>query len=1516
MDTNNTGTPHRQATDAFIAQTLPNWLKNASFNQFQALRSSFENHLRSQQQVQRAFAALQPLDSFAKSLLSQALLSSLSLSVDLGKAQWREEHRHLRADADGPQDHSSYFVRAPALQTFLHNFKPNESFFQQTALVYPADPATGQAEQVLCSDSAQLVELCRNVDVGKQYRQHLDAVLTPTLLSTLTEDKRLQLALATEVAALKGQLPAADIDMLRRIVNGNPPTHAISDRVHAGTLNVLGYRIEGALAFELQAYTPIPGRLPRVKVEGVILYLPGDHQQSLRAYRDWGNASLGLGTLLRETGYRRAFNQRVALTDRAGYLALLGRRLADSQTDASATSEVIHDPLFQVLAEQHVQRIRDNAQFLAVPTDKVNERARAEQLQTLQALGTTLLNLAGLFVPVIGAVLTAELVGQTVSQVCEGVWDWSQGHQHEAIEHLLGVAETVVVGAVVAGGAAVVARGFSRSALVDRLMPIENDAGQPRLWSGDLAPYADGAPPDDLLELDNGLLTNGSGHWWRNGETYYRVRPVAGRSVWQLRHPQREASFGPLLEFNDERCWRLSNEQPIEWQGSSLLLGRLWPPAAQLGDERIEQILKVADVDQDYLRGLLVEGRPLPVQLRDTLERFAVDARVNAFIEQLAEGREDDSELFQWCIDRLKLDSLSIDEQRAEFVADAQDLREQMFEHLSRRYLAEEPLKALLQRDFKGLPDAYAVDVLKRATDTQRQRMLSEQRIPLAIAEQARGQLQLAQLTRMREGLYLRNSYQPGTVGLVFALLRQHAHLSGTVDLQLREGSDSGRVLAQLYPDSHPETATTILVRREGIFKCYDLEGREQNILLDDPEDLAEVLLRHLANTDLTRLKWQGAEARSQLLGDLRAWLPAGRKPLLELTGLSEIRPPYTPLRRLPDGRVGYPLSGRGQGSHPSRRALIDAVRVLYPTLGARALDNFVNHLMESPQTAYISLIRQYREFRQLDEALHTWHGQAQGGSLAGGRRVFGDELRRSWRLEGRQLVTLSGERAGSRLSLVGVNIRTLPTLPANTDFSHVSDLILVGLHLEAIPAGFLRCFSRLRWLNLSNNGLSSVPDDIVQMTGLTTLRMAHNQIRMTQSAADALAGLSRLHTLDMSFNPLGSISLQFRQLSPLRELNLRRANLRAIPAGLEWCGLLELADLRDNQIAVIPDALLNAPQQTRRALELRNNPVPQALLDRLVEPAPAPVELPSAVVVQTQARAAWLDTVEPSLRGDRAGQWDALQAEPNSEELFRLLGQLTETSDYRQARQDLSRRVWLLIEAATNDQTLRTKVFDLAGARGCADRLIACFSSLEVCMLVAQAQRAGGVANQQASLLELARGLFRLEEVERIARQDIERRVTLEMDRLIAANRPVNEAAVRAGIDEVEVSLAYRVGLARTLGLPGQPRTMQFERLAGVTQQQLGNAAAAVRWASSSDALAKYISQRDFWIAYLEQSHADQFESAGQPFWDQEEALHDLPEGERLIRSNQIANAYKAAKDKLILVLTREALHNWDVVD
>ncbi|MEB0151154.1 NEL-type E3 ubiquitin ligase domain-containing protein, partial [Pseudomonas sp. CCC2.2] len=72
----------------------------------------------------------------------------------------------------------------------------------------------------------------------------------------------------------------------------------------------------------------------------------------------------------------------------------------------------------------------------------------------------------------------------------------------------------------------------------------------------------------------------------------------------------------------------------------------------------------------------------------------------------------------------------------------------------------------------------------------------------------------------------------------------------------------------------------------------------------------------------------------------------------------------------------------------------------------------------------------------------------------------------------------------------------------------------------------------------------------------------------------------------------------------------------------------------------------------------------------------------------------------------------------------------------------------------------------------------------------------------QASDLIDLGRRLYRLDKLTKIASEHY----TLQM-------------ATGGGIaDELEVHLAYRVGLARSLDLPGQPQGMMFNALAGVS--------------------------------------------------------------------------------------------------
>ncbi|MFP3500445.1 hypothetical protein SB759_40170, partial [Pseudomonas sp. SIMBA_059] len=63
-----------------------------------------------------------------------------------------------------------------------------------------------------------------------------------------------------------------------------------------------------------------------------------------------------------------------------------------------------------------------------------------------------------------------------------------------------------------------------------------------------------------------------------------------------------------------------------------------------------EQILRVADMDEDELRGVLVEDRPAPVNLGQTLRAFQAHARIQTFFERvrLKALMPSDSELLTW----------------------------------------------------------------------------------------------------------------------------------------------------------------------------------------------------------------------------------------------------------------------------------------------------------------------------------------------------------------------------------------------------------------------------------------------------------------------------------------------------------------------------------------------------------------------------------------------------------------------------------------------------------------------------------------------------------------------------------------------------------------------------------------------------------------------------------------------------------------------------------------------------
>ncbi|AXM98756.1 NEL-type E3 ubiquitin ligase domain-containing protein [Pseudomonas plecoglossicida] len=1039
-----------------------------------------------------------------------------------------------------------------------------------------------------------------------------------------------------------------------------------------------------------------------------------------------------------------------------------------------------------------------------------------------------------------------------------------------------------------------VARGFSRSAFVDELEPVDVDGG-PRLWAHDLSCYE--ADPGQASLQGDGLYGEGERRFLRIESRYYAVHRPEPHGPWRLRHPARSDAFEPQLVGNGERCWRLRLERPLEWNDSSLMLDRLWPSHPPLQAPQVEQILQVSGVDRDELRGLLVENRPLPVNLRDTLRRFEVDARLSRVFDELRQSPEvfPDVDILDWCKQQPALQNQSDAQIGIALLEDQRLWRGQLLEHLAAPVHIDDEVMTLLKRDFPGLPDAYVQAALHDMDLTARNVAVQEQRIPLALATKARALMQLARANRALEGLYLQGAYSDGTGELVLALLRNLPKWPERLNLELRKGTESGRLLAQLDPQGLA-SSRTVLVYREGGFRLYDAQGLELETEVAEPASIFDALLALLSPTERTALALTQDDAAQQLRNQLAAGLPSQRKNLFNLLGWRNETPWFNPGFRLPDGRVGYSLGGRVPGREYSARTLRDRVRVLYPGFNEAQVESFFQRLLQEPGSPFDHLIEHERNYAQLDRALNRWGATTTDRTLRYQRQHFAEQLRRAWRLEGEVDASEAGNRAAMRVNLSGWRIKQLPSLPVEVDLSHVGELVLAGMGLEEVHANFLRCFDRVHTLVLTNNRLTAIPSGLSHLRQLRTLRLMANRIRMNSQNQEVLSSLTRLEVLDISHNPLRSLSLRFDEPPQLQSLRLGHCQLRSIPDGIEQCGFLQFADLSDNQIETAPAELLRMPWSFRARFNLTRNPISAAERERLYG-VDRHGETPRLTEASEDLMARWLGDQPQVGRQARMAIWQRVQHEDGSSGLFELLQALTQSSDFSRERGYVSDQVWTLLEAIDQDATLRGRVFDSAGeALGCVDSTAERFSRLQIQALAYQAGQRSTAAEAGIELLNLGRRLFRLEALDRFAFQAVDQRRLAE-----------------GLVDDLEIVLGYRIHLAKVLDLPCQPRTMTFHTLADITAEREQEALQAVLAAQTPEAVAQSVARQSFWSDYLRHQHPRPFAAIGAAFDARGEAL-DV-QAEQLTTEVYVSSweALKAeresAEHELTLMLTREAL-------
>lgn len=1408
------------STDALIASRLPSWLTATSLDNLYALHASQQWQQQVQHQLHMRLASITPLDAFAAPLLQQALQARHRLTLDVRRAMLRRRTlqrfpSHVATIADGVRER---IHQQSLLAAALHNFTEDETF--TSAILQGTVVQDAQGQEAGISPQA-FYTLCRSLDLGRQYQAYLREQLKPDgepgkqLQALIEESYRAALEAALRLSLFNGEIARHCLPLVS-LVAAKP---AASTGLQPHALRVFGKLARGVVVFEVAA--------PDSSHTGLLCWVPDDPHGALTWYATWGQLFLTMGKQFRLPGYVRFFQRFISERDREGYTRALEEALKQGDGNVpvrlDGRHEVIEQPLFEYLRNQQIETLLDNAKVLAVPTADVDAQERDRRLHFYLESALDLLGLASFGLPALALPLLGITALQVADEVYEGYADWQLGDRQGALEHLYSVAETVIMTGVNVG-AGLAAQRLARAAYVDELVPVQTDKHSLKLCDPMLPGYAVEA------EGVTGVLSSADqGEVIRTPVGSYQTYLEPESQQRRIRHPQRASAYAPILEDNGAGAWRHELERPHEWEGRVQLLQDLATDLTQLDAEVANDVLLATGLDEDHLRRLHIDDAPPPARLLDAIERHRLHTEL------------------PW-------------------------LRDDGFEqHLQALQGVATPEQAVLRRDFPGLSIRAAREIIEHAGEHQREQLQIHQRVPLALAEQARWQLHDARLDRACAGLRQAAAVNRDTEQLALSLIGDEAPWRGT-RVEVRLGSMTGETIAHVGADTADEVRT--LVRTP---HGYEVVGRVADTLSSSSAScsLFDALMLLLDPWQRKRLG-QAAESPQALADALSYWASQRRERVAAVLGMAPIASGFRPPVRLGDGRLGYPLSGRGESS---LRALRRGMQRLFPELDDQAFVDLIDRARSLGLTPWNYHLRLNEQLRALDQALGRWRRQSSGPMQLLRRARMARRIRNAWRRRTRD------EAGHFALILEHSRLSSLPDLPDTVSFDHVTTLTLADLELTNVPEHFLSRFPNVTRLNLASNQLTALPT-FERTPGLEELRLAHNRIVINEQSNRQLAGLRHLTTLDLDFNELDVVP-QLHLPSTLRRLHLRGNRLRSIPLHLLQRGVLEQVDLRDNRIGVIDEAQLAFLNAHPDRVRLQGNPLPPATLERMNEQVWLPPVRPLPEQPATHESDRWLEGVSGQEASRRRGAWQALRAEHGSADFFAYLEELLGAPEFMRQPVEMRRRVGELLETMQHNAVVRSAMFRQAAMpRGRAD-LDVLVTRLQVAL------RTEGVRGRRVErgLRDLARELFRLEQVNRFANQHIERL------RLVPGQASSND-----------VYLAFRVGLADALGIHGQPTYLNLQHVRSVTPEVLSEAEAMVYEAETPETLSQFLSRQFFWEEYVRGAYADQFAAIRQEYAPQLAALEPEPGQAHapMDAVNRIVAQRQAAERALTLELAR----------
>lgn len=956
----------------------------------------------------------------------------------------------------------------------------------------------------------------------------------------------------------------------------------------------------------------------------------------------------------------------------------------------------------------------------------------------------------------------------------------------------------------------------------------------------DIAQYASDvdtrriAPEPDAL----GLYSLESDRYLFIDSQYFKVTQEDQTRPWRIRHPALDDAYAPLLSHNGAGAWRHEWENPLTWNGHKPFY-RLGPRFRTLTPDAIDKVQQISGVTPDILRKVHMRSEPPPVLLVETFERLNI-------FERVKQGLEMGSEFIVQVLDEITPDSADalvglpgaaredqVTALQAKVKMEKLQMHAQFFDVLRLKHQqSEDPLAQLILRQFPGLTVGIAQDWVQHATPSDLAR-LREGRVPASLLQEARWWTRWLRVCRALEGVHLSPLANDDSSRL---MLHEMARREGWPAHLRVEIWDAHRMIDSVGP---PDGALRrVLKPNAGQYQAYSPRPSDGLQTVGARAPFLEALLSALPSAERQTLGYTHMGGVAELRAEIGSRL-SGDWPGIQAILKMQRVPETSVSKRLADGRVGYPLSG-GTELGPVDRQQVARMRELFPDRTDREVFEMLENISDSVAQREEAIDFKFRERGRMNRMLDHWCRQGEAADTLR-RNEVAERIRRCWRKE------VSTRGVDFELNLDDLQVSDLPPLGAL--MAHVQLMSLRNNQLASLPTHFLRCFPSVRWLCASGNRLERLPSGLNYLPYLVKLDLADNRLKFNLGDVIALSELTQLTSLDLSDNPLRlGKRLNLYPLKHLRVLKMRNTQLENLPQGAVTLRHLRVFDLRDNRISILTSSDLFIFPHVSRAMNLRGNPLSDGTLQmiRRLREQPDRSDIHFGLGPQHLSQAdRWLAVLPLQEVAARHELWGFMQSQPRFENFFSLLAFVSNDPNftsvgYRAFREDLTARVWSLIERAEVNRSLANfmaeQVYEMDYGR---DGWVLALNRLELRFQAVELFLSGGNGSG-ASLIHCLRTLKRLDTI-----TEIVVKVLPSQSPRAAGNRMLAFAISLA--QELELQLPLKERLDREL-------TVSTAEVAAMHQRVLMEEAQAL-W--PSPLLDK---EETLWRAFLEHKYRGRF--------------------------------------------------------